>query len=331
MASTQDSATQAKSTSRAGRSLWADARRRLFRDKGAMICLVVIGLYVLVALGGIVYDGFAEQAQRAERKGEKPVWDLTAFEDTKDYAHKNEAPTFSSFRGLLGTDWGGKSVLYKMLLGAKVSMTVGFMANIIAVPLGIVLGAIAGYYGGWLDDLVVWLYTTLACIPGIIKLIAIKYAFQGVQFAGLDLSGIHGLYIALALVSWIGTCRLVRAETLKIRELDYVLAARAIGTPSFVILLRHIIPNLLHLGIIMFSLGFVGAVKAEVMLSYLGLGVDVGVPSWGGMINAARMDLFQGRWWELTAAVTAMFFLVLALNIFGDRLRDALDPKLRTL
>ena len=110
-----------------------------------------------------------------------------------------------------------------------------------------------------------------------------------------------------------------------------MLAARAVGTPSFLILLRHVIPNVLHLGIIMFSLGFVGAVKAEVMLSYLGLGVDVGVPSWGSMINSARMDLFQGRWWELTSAVTAMFFLVLALNIFGDRLRDALDPKLRNV
>ena len=136
--------------------------------------------------------------------------------------------------------------------------------------------------------------------------------------------------MALALTSWIGTCRLVRAEVMKIRELDYVLAARAIGTRGFVIQVRHVIPNVTHLGIINFSLGFIGAVKAEVMLSYLGLGVDVGVPSWGSMINAARMDLFQGRWWQLTAAVVAMFFLVLALNIFGDRLRDALDPKLRT-
>ena len=148
---------------------------------------------------------------------------------------------------------------------------------------------------------------------------------------GLSLSGIHGLYITLGVISWVGTCRLVRAETMKIRELDYVVAARAIGTPGFIILLRHVIPNVLHLGIISFSLGFVGAIKAEVMLSYLGLGVEVGTPSWGTMINAARMDLFMGRWWELTFAVAAMFFLVLALNIFGDRLRDALDPKLRNV
>jgi ABC-type dipeptide/oligopeptide/nickel transport system permease subunit len=147
----------------------------------------------------------------------------------------------------------------------------------------------------------------------------------------MDLSGIYGLCIALAVTSWIGTCRLVRAETMKIRELDYVLAARATGRGSFSTLFRHVLPNVVHIGIINFSLGFVGAVVAEVMLSYLGLGVAVGTPSWGTMINSARLDLVSGRWWELTSAVGAMFFLVLALNIFGDRLRDALDPRLKNV
>jgi len=148
---------------------------------------------------------------------------------------------------------------------------------------------------------------------------------------GLDLDGIHGIYIALGVINWIGTCRLVRAETLKLRELDYVLAARAIGRGRLAILLRHVLPNVMHLGIINFSLGFVGAVQAEVILSYLGLGVEVGVPSWGTMIDSARQDLSAGVWWELTAAVAAMFLLVLALNIFGDRLRDALDPRLKNV
>ena len=177
------------------------------------------------------------------------------------------------------------------------------------------------------------LVSTLSAIPGIILLIAIKFAFHNVhiRFLGLDvdLGGIHGLYVALGVTSWIGTCRLVRAEVMKIRELDYVLAARATGRNSMAILFRHAIPNVMHIGIINFSLGFVGAVQAEVILSYLGLGVAVGTPSWGTMIDSARTDLFAGRWWELTAAVTAMFILVLALNIFGDRLRDALDPRLK--
>jgi len=305
----------------AGRSLWADARRRLTRDRFAMICLGVIVLYVAIAAAAGVYELIAEGRD-----------DLPAFAETDDYQRSNQPPALNTWdwKRWGGTDWEGKSVLWKTLLGAKVSLTVGFMANVIAVPLGLILGAIAGYYGGKADAVIVWLFSTLMSIPGIVLLIAIKFAFDGVVVAGVDLSGIHGVYVALGVLSWIGTCRLVRAETMKIRELDYVLAARAIGTPGPVILFRHVLPNVMHLAIINFSLGFIGAIKAEVILSYLGLGVGVGTPSWGNMITAAQLDLFIGRWWELTAAVVAMFFLVLALNVFGDRLRDAFDPRLRT-
>jgi peptide/nickel transport system permease protein len=303
----------------AGRSLWGDARRRLLRDRSSRLCLLVITFYALLALGGGVYDLLAEH----------DVAGIPTFGQTADFDQAYQPPSWS-LRNLLGTDWSGKSVLAKTILGAKVSLTVGFMANVIAVPLGLILGAIAGYYGKFIDDVIVWLYSTLASIPGIILLIAMKYAFKGVKVLGLDLTGIHGLYIALGIISWVGTCRLVRAEVMKIRELDYVLAARATGQNSLLILLKHVLPNVMHIAVINFSLGFVGAVASEVTLSYLGLGVAVGTPSWGTMINSARMDLFAGRWWELTSAVGAMFFLVLALNIFGDRLRDALDPRLRT-
>jgi len=304
-----------------GRSLWGDARRRILRDPAAMICLGIIVLYALIAIGGLCYELAAERFDS-----------VPAFEETADYDNTNRHPSIESPRFYFGTDWSGKSVLYKTLLGVKISLTVGFMANIIAIPLGMILGALAGFYGKWIDTLVVWMFSTLASIPGIILLIAMRYAFQNAPpVLGMDLGGVAGVCIALGVISWIGTCRLVRAEVMKIRELDYVVAARAIGTPKFIIMLRHVIPNVLHLAIINFSLGFVWAVKSEVILSYLGLGVPVGVPSWGNMINAARTDLFMGRWWELTAAVGAMFFLVLALNIFGDRLRDALDPKLRNV
>ncbi|MGC9454550.1 MAG: ABC transporter permease [Phycisphaerae bacterium] len=300
-----------------GRSLWSDAWRRLRRDWVAMLCLAVIFLYALVALGGTVYDLLAENYES-----------IPTFGEMTDYEHRNEPP-FQSWRYPLGTDWSGRCIMIKTLLAAKVSMTVGLMANAIAVPVGMVLGSLAGYYGGKTDSFIVWLFSTLASIPGIILLIAMKFAFEDVKVAGLDLTGIHGLYIALGVISWVGTCRLVRAETMKVRELEYVVAARAAGRHNFAILLRHVLPNVSHLGIINFSIGFVGAVKAEVILSYLGLGVETGTPSWGNMISAARFDLVLGRWWEITAAVTAMFFLVLALNIFGDRLRDALDPRLR--
>ena len=291
------------------------------RDRGAKLCLIIITFYALLAIGAGVYNILAEHNET-----------IPSFQEMQDYSRTSRPPTMQDgWMGMLGTDWSGRSVLIKTVLGAKVSLTVGLMANIIAVPLGMILGAIAGYYGGRVDSIIVWGYSTLASIPGLILLIALKYAFKGVTFLGLDLTGINGIFIALGIISWIGTCRLVRAETLKLREMDYVVASRACGTSSFRILLKHIMPNVFHIGIINFSLGFIGAIKAEVMLSYLGLGVEVGTPSWGSMINSARMDLFAGRWWELTAAVGAMFLLVLALNIFGDRLRDALDPRLKNV
>jgi ABC-type dipeptide/oligopeptide/nickel transport system permease subunit len=297
---------------RVGRSLWGDALRKLSRDKAAVACFVVIVIYAAVAIFAPVVF---------------PNWGASY-----DYNNTNARPSLSN---PLGTDLFGRSILQKTLLGAHVSMAVGFFSNLIAVPLGMLLGAIAGYYGKWIDDVIVWLYSTLASIPGIVLLLALRFAFADQKlFAGsafqVDLGGMAGLCIALGVMSWIGTCRLVRAETMKIRQLDYVLAARSIGARSFVVLLRHVLPNVLHIGIIQFSLGFVGAIAAEVTLSYLGLGVK-DLPSWGKMINAARIDLVVGRWNEVTAAVAATFLIILAWNIFGDRLRDALDPRLRNL
>ncbi len=295
-----------------GRSLWADAFRRLRRNPAAMVCLAIILIYIAVAiLAPILIGDYERQA---------------------DYDNINAAPDADH---LLGTDALGRSVLHKTLLSASTSMTVAFAANIIAIPLGMVLGALAGFFGKRVDDFVVWLYSTLASIPGIIRLIAIKVAFQNVVlFEGtsfeLSLDGLAGLCIALGVMGWINTCRLVRAETLKLRESDYVMAARAAGRSRIAILFRHVVPNVLHLGIINFSLAFVGVILAEVTLSYLGLGVQ-DMPSWGKMISSAKMDLVVGRWWELASAVGAMFVIVLAWNVFGDRLRDALDPRLRNV
>ena len=302
--------TQPPAEPRTGRSLWADAALRLWRDKAAMLCLVVIIIYALIAI--------------------LAPFVLSGWEQSFNYDKSNAKPSGEFW---FGADVFGRSVMQETLLAAHLSMTVAFLANVIAIPLGMIMGALAGYYGKRFDDVVVWFYTTLACIPGLVMLIAIKFAFNGkVLFSGtryaMDLDGMLGLVIALSVTSWIGTARLVRAETMRLRELDYVMASRASGRSGIAIVFRHILPNVMHLGIIQFSLGFVGAITAEVILSYLGLGVP-NAPSWGKMISAANMDLVVGRWWELTAAVGAMFLIVLAWNIFGDRLRDALDPKLK--
>jgi peptide/nickel transport system permease protein len=295
-----------------GRSLWADALLRLRRDKVAMACFVVVCIYVAIAIGSPFCF---------------PHWSAA-----HDYNHCNSPP---SLVYPLGTDALGRSVLQKVLLGAHVSITVGFMANLIALPLGMFLGALGGFFGRRIDDIIVWFYTTIASIPGIILLIAIKFAFADkILFEGswvqLDFSGMAGVYIALGLTSWVGTCRLIRAETMKLKQLDFVVAARASGRGNLAILFRHIFPNVMHICIINFSLGFVGAISAEVILSFLNLGIQ-DLPSWGKMINEARMDLVVGRWWELGSAVIATFVIIISWSIFGDRLRDALDPRLKNI
>ena len=293
-----------------GRSLWADAWRRLWRDKLAMICLAIILTYVLIAIFAPIVVG--------------------DWKEVHNYKYSNARPGANYF---LGADLFGRSVITKTFLGANTSMKVAFWANLTAIPLGMLIGVCAGFYGGRVDSTIVWIFATLTCIPSLIRLIAIKFAFQGFDkpLLGLiDLNGIGGLVIALSITSWIGTCRLVRAETMRLREADYVMASKCCGRGDFSILIKHIMPNLMHLAIINFSLGFVGVITAEVMLSYLGLGVQ-GLPSWGKMISDANMQLVVGRWWELAAATGAMFFIVLSWSIFGDRLRDALDPKLKNV
>lgn len=295
---------------RPGKSLWADAASRILRDRVAMVCLGVILVYAIIAL---------------------VIPFCVDWQKSMNYDRINEAP---SKEFPLGTDSFGRGILTKTMLSAHLSMTVAFWANIIAVPLGIIIGAIAGYYGGYIDHVITWVFTTLSCIPGIMLLIALKFALQNKEISlgiiDVSMDGMMGLIIALSVTSWIDICRLVRAETMKLREHDFIMAARCTGRSSLAILFIHILPNVLHLGIIMFSLGFVGAIKAEVILSYLNLGVQ-NAPSWGQMINDARMDLIYGRWWEITAAVGAVFLIVLAWSIFGDRLRDALDPKLKNV
>ena len=275
-----------------------------------MVCFVIICIYAVVAiLSPIVFHD---------------------WKDSYDYDNVNASP---SWRHPLGTDELGRPVLPKLFLGATTSMTVAFFANIIAVPVGMILGALAGYYGRFADGFIMWVYTTLAAIPGFVRLLALKFAFKDKVFfedywLEIRMDGMLGLVLVLAITSWIGTCRLVRAETMKLRELDYVVAARASGRSGTSILLRHIVPNLLHLGIIQFSLGFFGAIMAEVTLTFLNLGVE-DAPSWGKMINIARMDLIAGRSSQILSATAAIFFIVLAWNLLGDRLRDALDPRLR--
>lgn len=227
-----------------------------------------------------------------------------------------------SLRLSLGTDRQGRSILFRALYSTKVAVQIGIVAALISVILGTLLGAAAGYFGGWVDHLVVWLYSTFSSIPWIVLLMVLASMFRGGSLDGTLIP----VYAAFCMSFWISPCRVVRGEVMKLKELEYVQAASAIGFGRMRILIKHIIPNTAHLMFINFSLLFIGAIKAEVILSFLGLGVK-NEPSWGVMINQATAEVLNGFFWQIGAATAFMVVLVLAFNVLSDALQDAFDPK----
>ena len=282
---------------RKGRSLWKDAFCRLKKDRFALVCLGIVAFYGILAV--LTKLGFVATP-----------WDRVV-------GASYEAPSWNSLETIFGTDLFGRSVFYKVIQGSQVAMSVGLVSSLISIPIGVALGAMAGYFGGRVDDLVVWFYTTLSSIPNIMLLISITYIMG---------KGITAIYVALGVTAWVSLARVIRGEFIKHKARDYVIAAESLGATHTSRIFRHILPNVSHFIIINFSIQFMSAIKSEVILSFLGLGVQ-GQPSWGVMIDDARLELSRGVWWQLAAATIAMFFVVLAFNILGDALRDALDPK----
>lgn len=238
----------------------------------------------------------------------------------------------------LGTDKVGQDVLYLALKSVRTGLLIGTLTTLVMLPLACALGIAAGYFGGRVDDAIQYLYTTLNSIPGVLLIAAavlvvdVQIDAHGEWFnsaaARADLR-LLALCAILGLTGWTGLARLLRAETLKLRELDYIQAARAFGVSHGRILARHVLPNVAHLVIITVVLDFSGLVLAEVVLSYVGAGVDPATPSFGNMINAARLELAREPvvWWPLATAFAFLFTLVLAANLFADAVRAAFDPR----
>ena len=239
---------------------------------------------------------------------------------------------------VFGTDKVGQDVLYQVLKSVRTGLIIGLVTTLVMLPVAVLLGIVAGYFRGWIDDVIQYVYTVLSSIPGVLLIAAAVLMMQVVidsnpqwfataaERADLRLLA---LCFILGITSWTGLCRLLRGETLKLRELEYIQAAQAFGVSSRRIIVRHILPNLMHIVIIALVMDFSGLVLAEAVLSYVGIGVDPTMISFGTMINSARMEL--GRepvvWWSLAAAFIAMFILVLAANLFADAVRDAFDPR----
>jgi peptide/nickel transport system permease protein len=241
---------------------------------------------------------------------------------------------------VLGTDKVGQDVLYQALKSVRISLVIGTLTTLVLLPLGIALGIMAGYFRGWIDDVIQYLYTTLTSIPGVLLIAAAVLMMQVVIDRNADWFATAAqradlrlliLCAILGLTSWTGLARLLRGEALKLSQLEYIQAAHAFGVADARILGRHILPNVAHIVIIAMVMDFSGLVLAEAVLSYVGVGVDPSTTSFGTMINAARLEM--GRepivWWSLAAAFVFMFLLVLAANLFADAVRDGFDPRVR--
>lgn len=246
--------------------------------------------------------------------------------------------SLSDFYHVFGTDKVGEDVLYQTLKSIRTGLVIGSLTTLIMLPFAIVFGIMAGYFKGWIDDVIQFIYTTLNSIPSVlliaasILMVQVYMSNHAENFNNLlvraDLRLLF-LCLILGVTSWTGLCRMLRAETLKLREMEFVLAAKSLGVKPTIILFRHILPNVMHIVLISVVLDFSALVLAEVVLSYINIGVDPTTHSWGNMINSARMELARDPvvWWSLLAAFTFMFTLVLAANLFADSVRDAFDPR----
>jgi len=241
---------------------------------------------------------------------------------------------------VLGTDKVGQDVLYQTLKSVRTGLLIGTLTTLVMLPFAIFMGIVAGYARGWIDDAVQYIYTTLNSIPHVL-LIAAAILMLQVYIANhpelfettVERADIRLLFlcIILGITSWTGLCRLLRGESLKLREAEYIQAAAAFGVSHARIITRHILPNVMHIVLITVVLDFSGLVLAEAVLSYVGVGVDSTTNSWGNMINSARLEMAREPvvWWSLMSAFLFMFTLVLAANLFSDAVRDAFDPRTR--
>ena len=317
-----------------GHSLWREAWRRMRRSRMAMVCLWIVVAYGALALYGETvywwYHAHDRSAPYQQINMDEQYLRPSLLRHPFAVTHE-DGSWVSGWERLttgvsvlvhhpLGTDNLGRDVFQRTIQGTRIAFQVGFVTALIAIPIGVILGCLAGYFGGKTDDFIVWLYSTFASMPGLLFILAIAMVVG---------KGLLGVYLGIGLTTWTGLCRLIRGEVMKHKERPYVLAARSLGAGPWRIIFRHIFPNVFHLVIITFSLRFPAAIGTEVFMSFLGIGVQ-GEPSWGIMISNARLRLWQGAWWEMTFVTCAIFLIVLAFNLLGDVLRDALDPRLRS-
>ncbi|MCB9458523.1 MAG: ABC transporter permease [Anaerolineaceae bacterium] len=257
---------------------------------------------------------------------------IAPYDPNKISAMNRLTPPNSEF--LLGTDEFGRDILSRLIHGARISMLIAFIAQTVAISIGITLGMISGWYGGIVDDIIMRLTDAVFAIPGLMFLIVWVAIIDQAQiglFSSLESIGLStrhvSIFFALGLIGWAGDARMMRSQVLTIKEREYVIAARATGASNFRIMVRHLLPNAIAPSIVLASLGVAGAILSESTLSFLGLGVEIPNPSWGTMIDQGR-NFFTNAWWYAIFPGLTIMITVLGFNFVGDGLRDALDPRL---
>ena len=330
--------------------VWHAAWSRFKKDRVGMVCLVIVVAFLLLislsAMGLVAKNWQTEvglpnapptfmgpapkQTVTAIAVPTGPNVDISAIDPLApryaEWAEKAKQYSTTEAKRAdtlpFGGDRLGRDVLAKAIKGTEISVFVGVAAALVATLIGTLLGAASGFFGGKVGDFLEWLYNVFEAIPGILLI----FAFAAVLGRGIDT-----VVIILGLTGWTGIYRQVRAEFMKHRSREYVRAAEAIGASISSRMFRHILPNISHVILVRMGLLVVGFIKAEVILSYLALGVSIDQVSWGTMLSEAQAELILGHWWQLAAATAFMAVFVTAFSLMADALRDALDPKLRGL
>ena len=312
-----------KALARPSRSFWHDAWSRLIRNKAAVLGALVILLFMFVAIFAPVLAPHNPLQLNSGKGFLPPMW------VTESATGKAGTPEF-----VLGTDNLGRDVLSRVIYGARVSMVVGFIPTLIIVLVGVSMGMLAGYWGGATDNLLMRITDIVYAFPDLLFFIIVMTALRATAI-GQFLNGLFLLFVALALVNWVGVARLVRGQVLALKERDFVLASRAVGSTHSRIMTRHILPN--SMGVIIVAMAFLipGAIITEAILGYLGLGLrpstdpaDIFITSWGSMLLEGQSAI-NNQPWILLAPAICVALIVLSFNFLGDGLRDALDPRIR--
>lgn len=277
-------------------SYYKDSFKRLKKNKMAMFCAVVVVLLILIAIFAPLLAPYDPNVQ--------------------DYANILKAPSKAH---LLGTDEYGRDILSRIIYGTRVSLSVGLLAQVLATVIGVTLGALAAYYGGWVDTLISRIMEIFAAFPDLIFAMGIMFVIG---------PGIKNIFIALGLLTWVRTARMVRGQILQLKEKEYVEAAKASGATAFHTITKHLIPNCISTVIVLVTLGIPNAIMYEASLSFLGLGIQPPTASWGSMISFAQPYISYLPTYSIFPGI-AIMITVIAFNIFGDGLRDALDPKMK--